>query len=92
MFRAYKLTLKNNHTLNLITSYKLDLLRNHGGFVTQGATQGYFTQTKSVVGVIQKHVTTLLIKLCDKARNKASGCGAVGIALPLGNYDRKVNS
>ena len=28
----------------------------------------------------------------DKARNKASGCGAVGRALPWGNYDRKVNS
>ena len=37
---------------------------------------------KNVISVIQKHVTTLLIKLCDKARNKASGCGAVGSALP----------
>ena len=68
------------------------MLRNHRGFVTQGVTQGYYTQTKSVVSVIQKHVTTLLIKLCDKAENKASGCGAVGSALPWGNYDRKVNS
>ena len=37
---------------------------------------------KSVVSVIRKHVTTLLIKLCDKARKKVSGCGAVGSALP----------
>ena len=41
---------------------------------------------------MQKHVTTLHIKLCAKAKNKASGCGAVGSALPWGNYDRKVNS
>ena len=47
---------------------------------------------KSVVSVIQKHVTTLHIKMCDKARKKLSGCGAAGSALPWGNYDRKVNS
>ena len=68
------------------------MLRNHSSFVTQGATQSDFTQTKSVVSVIRKHVTTLLIKLCDKTRNKVSGCGAAGSALPWGNYDRKVNS
>ena len=68
------------------------MLRNHSSFVTQGVTQAYFTQTKSVVSFIQKHVTTLHIKLCDKARKKASGCGAAGSALPWGNYDRKVNS
>ena len=67
----------------------LHLLHNHSSFVTQGATQAHFTQTKSVVSVIQKHVTTLLIKLCDKTRNKASGCGAVGSALPLGGRDHK---
>ena len=32
------------------------------------------------------------LKLCDKAKNKVSGCGAAGSALPWGNYDRKVNS
>ena len=31
-------------------------------------------------------------KSCDRAENKASGCGAAGSALPWGNYDRKVNS
>ena len=68
------------------------MLRNHSSFVTQAVTQGYFTQTKSVVSVIQKHVTTLLIKLCAKARNKASGCGAVGSALPWGGRGRKFKS
>ena len=58
------------------------VLRNHRGFVTQGVTQSNFTQTKSVVSVTQKHITTLLIKLCDKAKTKSSECGAVGSALP----------
>ena len=68
------------------------MLRNLALFATQGVTQGYFTQTKSVVSVIQKHVTTLHIKLCDKTRNKASGCGAVGSALPWGGRGRKFKS
>ena len=59
---------------------------------TQGVTQSDFTQTKSVVSVIQKHVATLHIKLCDKARNKASGCGAAGSALPWGGRGRKFKS
>ena len=63
-------------------SANVHLLRNHSNFVTQGVTQGYFTQTKSVVSVIQKHVTTLHIKLCASSKNKASGCGAAGSALP----------
>ena len=78
---------------NLLFNYRLTrkfrLLRNHRVFVTQGVTQSYFTQTKSVVSVIQKHVTTLHIKLCDKTRNKASGCGAVGSALPWGSRVHK---
>ena len=41
-----------------------------------------FYVNKKRVSVIQKHVTTLHIKLCDKARNKSSGCGAAGSALP----------
>ena len=64
------------------------MLRNQACFVTQAVTQSYFTQTKSVVSVIQKNVTTLHIKLCDKARNKASGCGADGSALPWGGRGR----
>ena len=68
------------------------MLRNHSGFVTHGVTQGYFTQTKSVVSVTQVHVTTLHIKLCDEARNKVSGCGAVGSALPWGGRGRKFKS
>ena len=49
-------------------------------------------QTKSVISVIQKHITTLIIKLCDKARKKLSGCGAVGSALPWGGRGRKFKS
>ena len=37
-------------------------------------------------------VARSVLKLCDKAENKVSGCGAAGSALPWGNYDRKVNS
>ena len=70
----------------------LHLLHNHSSVVTQVVTQSNFTQTKSVVSVTQKHVTTLLIKLCDKTRNKASGCGAVGSALPWGGRGRKFKS
>ena len=73
-------------------SCKFGLLRNHSSFVTQAVMQGYFTQTKSIVSVIQKHVTTLLIKLCDRARNKASGCGVVGSTLPWGGRCRKFKS
>ena len=40
--------------------------------------------TKNVVSVIQKHVTTLNIKLCASSKNTSSGCGAVGSALPWG--------
>ena len=47
--------------------------RNHSSFVTQGVTQGYFTQTKSVVSVIQKHVTTLLISQAIKLEIKHLG-------------------
>ena len=57
-----------------------------------GCYASLFYINKSVVSVIQKHVTTLHIKLFDKTRNKVSGCGAAGSALPWGNYDRKVNS
>ena len=37
-------------------------------------------------------VGTLCLKVVHKAKNKVSGCGAAGSALPWGNYDRKVNS
>ena len=36
-------------------------------------------------------VARSVLKLCDKAKNKASGCGAVGSALPWGSRDRKFN-
>ena len=62
------------------------------GFCYAGCYARLFYANKNVVSVIQKYVTTLHIKLCDKVRNKASGCGADGSALPWGNYDRKVNS
>ena len=32
------------------------------------------------------------LKLCDKAKNKVSGCGAVGSALPWGGRGRKFKS
>ena len=61
-------------------------------FCYAGCYAKLFYVKKSVVSVIQKHVTTLLIKLCDKARKKLSGCGAVGSALPWGGRGRKFKS
>ena len=49
------------------------VLRNHRGFVTQGVTQSNFTQTKSVVSVTQKHITTLLISQAIRLKKRYLG-------------------
>ena len=47
---------------------------------------------KRTIGTAQVLDGTLIKKQLNSSKNRSSGCGAVGSALPWGNYDRKVNS
>ena len=68
------------------------VLRKQVRFVTQAATHQVLSLKKRTVGTVQVLNGTLFKKLLNSSKNTSSGCGAVGSALPWGNYDRKVNS